>query len=145
MSGPALTQKSSHQAIHEAALGEARELTALLRKMWWANEASSRLIEMAYLLVEHWETRTLAHADAEENGLYVKAVELHPELKERVGELTSEHDSLRKLVEEIKGILPTSGVNERVLFCFDSLVTVDEQHNEHEENYLLESTLWEGD
>ncbi|HET7580211.1 MAG TPA: hemerythrin domain-containing protein [Bacillales bacterium] len=138
MSGPALEKKASHGAIHEAAYEEARELTTLLRKMADAKGDPTRLLEFAYLLVEHWETRTLAHATAEEQGLYPDMVEKYPELCEKIKELKSEHNLLRQLVSEIQELLPESGVNEEVLSRFDRLLEVNAAHNAKEENQFLQ-------
>ncbi|HET7658625.1 MAG TPA: hemerythrin domain-containing protein [Bacillales bacterium] len=138
MSGPALVKKDSHHAIHEAALNEASELTDLLKRMVKGSADSTNIIETAYILVEHWETRTLAHATAEEEGLYLQKVEEFPELTEKVNELKKEHDLLRQFIHEIKDLLPKSGVNTEVLSRFDKLLTVDEIHNDKEENELLE-------
>lgn len=138
MSGPALENKESHGAIHEAALEEAKELTTLLRNMSNAKGGPSRLLEFAYLLVEHWETRTLAHATAEEQGLYRDMVEKYPELREKMKELTEEHNLLRQLVSEIKDLLPESGVDEEVLSRFDRLLEVNAAHNAKEENQFLQ-------
>ncbi|HET7521843.1 MAG TPA: hemerythrin domain-containing protein [Bacillales bacterium] len=137
MSGPALRRRSSHRAIHEASYGEAEELTALLRKMAEAEVKPPRLLETAYILVEHWETKILAHAEAEEEGLYVTAVEENPKLREKVEELTNEHECLRTLVRKIKDILLKSGVTEDVLSLFDALLLINETHNYKEETQLL--------
>src|SRR5690348_7873442 len=101
MSGPALKHWDSHSSIHEAALGEALELTALLRQCIEKKEWVKAL-EVAYIAIEHWETRTLCHADSEEEGLYVEFMEQFPEVKELIIALKRDHALLRKLVGEIK-------------------------------------------
>ncbi|HET7627185.1 MAG TPA: hemerythrin domain-containing protein [Bacillales bacterium] len=140
MSGPALKQKSAHRAIHEAALGEADELTTLLKKMKKNDENKTRLLEVAYVLVEHWETRTLAHAAEEEKGLYVQWVERDPALSTKVNELKQEHQLMRSLIEEIKTFLPDTGVTESVLSRFETLLLVNQHHNRKEENQLVAMT-----
>jgi hypothetical protein len=57
MSGPALKHVDSHSAIHEAALMEAAELTDLLAKVI-RKEEMDKALELAFVIVEHWETRT---------------------------------------------------------------------------------------
>ena len=74
MSGPGLRHIDSHSAIHEA----------------------------AHIAVEHWETRILRHAQAEEEGLYKEMVEEKPELKDDIIGLIRDHDILRFTVKEIK-------------------------------------------
>ena len=137
MSGPALKSRSSHRAIHEEASEEARALTGLLRDLTETNENQARLLLTAYTLVEHWETNILAHAEAEEEDLYVTVVKENPKLRDKVLELTIEHELLRNLIDGIKDILEVHGVNEDVLTRFDTLLLVNEIHNFKEENQLL--------
>ncbi|MFC4557321.1 hypothetical protein ACFO3D_03755 [Virgibacillus kekensis] len=68
MSGPALKHVDSHAAIHEAALNEAVELTNLLDKLV-RDDQSDKAEELAYVIIEQWETRTLRHAESEESDL----------------------------------------------------------------------------
>lgn len=134
-SGPGLVQVDSHAAIHEAALLEAIELNDILAKLLKENQLEKAL-ETAYITVEHWESRTLKHADAEEQGLYKELVESSPKLKEPIIELTRDHNIMRILVREIKEMLELDGMNEEVLQKFYTLVHVDLIHNEEEENIL---------
>jgi nucleotide-binding universal stress UspA family protein len=135
MSGKGLKHVDSHSAIHEAALEEARELNGILGKLVSDNQMDKAL-EIAYITIEHWETRTLRHADAEEEGLYKELVVESPELKDEVIALTRDHDILRYLVKEIKQSLETEGFNKSVLEMFHTLVHVDAFHNQEEERIL---------
>lgn len=135
MSGKGLKHVDSHSAIHEAALEEARELNGILGKLVNDNQMDKAL-EIAYIAIEHWETRTLRHADAEEEGLYKELVEESPELKNDVIALTRDHDILRFLVKEIKQSLETEGFNQGVLEMLHTLVHVDAFHNQEEERIL---------
>ncbi|QKY69155.1 hemerythrin domain-containing protein [Lentibacillus sp. CBA3610] len=135
MSGPALKHADSHSAIHEAALNEAIELTNMLDNLHQNNQKEEAL-ELAYVLVEQWETRTLAHADAEEEGLYKDLVEENPEVKDDIVALTRDHDLLRIIVSEIKQDLPENGINDAIIQRFQSLIIVDELHNEKEMEVL---------
>ena len=137
MSGPGLRKVDSHAAIHEAALNEAIELNELLEKLL-LNKELEKGLEVAHIAVEHWETRTLRHADAEEEGLYKEMVEEKPELKDSIVGLTRDHDILRFLVKEIKEMLEKDGFNANVLNHFHSLVIVDLYHNQEEEKVLPE-------
>lgn len=135
MSGKGLKHVDSHAAIHEAALDEARELNKILGKLVHDNQMDKAL-EIAYIAVEHWETRTLRHAEAEEEGLYKEMVEEKPELKEEIISLTRDHNILRYLVKEIKQSLEKDGFNREVLEMLHALVHVDQYHNQEEERIL---------
>lgn len=135
MSGPALKHVDSHAAIHEAALNEAIELNEILENLLKNNEIEKGL-EAAYITVEHWETRTLRHAQSEEEGLYKEMVEEKPELKNSIVALTRDHDILRFIVKEIKEKLNKDGFNREVMQRFHALVIVDEFHNQEEERIL---------
>src|SRR5699024_666563 len=135
MSGPALKHDDSHSAIHEAALNEAIELTNMLDTLHQKNE-KEKALELAYVLIEQWETRTLAHADAEEKGLYKDLVEEDPEVKDDIVALTRDHNLLRLIVDEIKEKLPETGINDAIIQRFQSLIIVDELHNKKEMEVL---------
>lgn len=135
MSGPGLRSVDSHAAIHEAAINEAKELNEMMEKLL-RKEDADKALEVAYIAVEHWETRTLRHADSEEEGLYKELIQDHPELKDSVLKLTRDHDTMRWLVKEIKQLLDSEGMNKGVLERFHALVHVDLYHNEEEEKML---------
>lgn len=135
MSGPALRKADSHSLIHEAALQEARELTNIFESLLHEDDFA-RALETAYIAVEHWETRTLAHASAEEDRLYKEIAEESPEWKEKVVALTRDHDLMRLLVGEIKESLANERMDDGVLQRFHALILVDELHNQEEENVL---------
>lgn len=135
MSGPGLRHIDSHSAIHEAALNEAIELNELLDKLLRDNELEKGL-EVAHIAVEHWETRTLRHAQAEEEGLYKEMVEEKPELKDDIIGLIRDHDILRFTVKEIKEMLDKDGFNQAVMERFHTLIVVDLYHNMEEERIL---------
>ncbi|MBP1969924.1 hemerythrin superfamily protein [Virgibacillus natechei] len=135
MSGPGLKHIDSHSAIHEAALNEAIELNEILEKLL-TDAQLEKALETAYVAVEHWETRTLRHAESEEEGLYKELAEESPELKDTIIALTRDHDLLRLLVKEIKEMLDTDGFSDAVLQRFQALILVDLLHNEEEEKLL---------
>ncbi|MNE32962.1 hypothetical protein D3C80_1266010 [compost metagenome] len=109
MSGPALRKVVSHSLIHQAALGEARELTDILERVVEQHEME-RALEVAYITLEHWESRTLQHAQSEEEGLYREIAESHNELRDHVIALTRDHQLMRQLASEIKELLSSEGV-----------------------------------
>ncbi|ASK62636.1 hypothetical protein CFK37_10975 [Virgibacillus phasianinus] len=131
MSGPALKHVDSHNAIHEAALIEATELTELLDRLVTENQGDKAL-ELAFIIVEHWETRTLQHAESEEEGLYKELAAESPELKDSIISLTRDHNLLRLLVKKIKESLDAGGINDQVVQHFQALILVDQLHNQEE-------------
>lgn len=135
MSGPGLKHVDSHSAIHEAALEEAKELNNILARLVKAGQ-TEKALQTAYIAVEHWETRTLRHAQAEEEGLYKELAEEHPELKAAITALVRDHNTMRYLVKQIKQTLETDGFTEEVLQQFHALVHVDAYHNFEEEKIL---------
>lgn len=135
MSGPALRQVESHSLIHDAALNEAEELTGLLSQCLEEKE-KERALEVAYVIVEHWETRTLKHAESEEEGLYVEIASKSNEKRDQVIALKRDHSLLKLLVNEIKQILTEGEVTQGVLARFEALILLDTLHNHDEMNLL---------
>lgn len=135
MSGPALKHVDSHTAIHEAALNEAVELTELLDRLV-KDDQKEKALELAFVIVEHWETRTLRHADSEEEGLYKDLLEEESGLSVAIIGLTRDHDLLRMLVEEIKIGLDKDGISDHVVQQFQALIIIDELHNKKEMEVL---------
>ncbi|MEX1029482.1 MAG: hemerythrin domain-containing protein [Paenibacillaceae bacterium] len=143
MSGPALKHWDSHSSIHEAALNEATELTELLRQCI-DKQDYEKAMEVAYITIEHWETRTLCHAEAEEEGLYVELVGKQPEVKEFVMALTRDHSLMRYLAIEIKQILQDHDSFDKVMKRFDAMILIDLLHNRDEEK-LVKGELFSGE
>jgi len=135
MSGPALKQADSHSSIHEAAIGEAQQLTALLRNCM-AKEAFEEAYETACIALEHWETRTLAHAEAEEEGLYREIAELRSDWREIVIGLTRDHELMRQLAAEIRQTLAEEAVDDGVVRRFEAMILIDLLHNREEERMV---------
>lgn len=135
MSGPALRNVDSHSSIHDAALEEARELTALLEQCLSKGDAD-RALEVAFITIEHWETRTLQHASSEEEGLYKEALKEKPSLRDLISALTRDHNLMRNLAGEIRELLVTEGMSDKILRRFHTLILIDEFHNRDEE-YML--------
>ncbi|MEK5163109.1 hypothetical protein NYE69_12320 [Paenibacillus sp. FSL R5-0527] len=132
MSGPSLRRADSHGLIHEAALEEAGELAELVERSLRRGERDKAL-DIAWIAVEHWESRTLQHAQSEEEGLYLEAVELKPQLRDVIIALTRDHNLMRELVAEIKARLERGEMDEQVLQRFQALILIDQIHNRDEE------------
>lgn len=138
MSGPSLKKIDAHSSIHEAALTEARELRELYRHCV-AKDKKEKALQVAEITIEHWETRTLKHAESEEEGMYKEMVEENPELQEAVIQLTRDHDLMRNVVGQMKTFLAKKKVSEEFISFMDALIIIDEIHNEDEMNKLLGS------
>lgn len=136
MSGPSLARRDTHHAIHEAAFAEAEELTHLLRQQMRAGEIE-RSLALAGVLLEHWQTRTLRHAEAEEAGWYRDLAAAHPNLRDDIISLTRDHEILRLLASEIQGILATHGMGAGIVERFEAMLLVNAIHSREEERRLL--------
>lgn len=133
MAGPSLKKSESHNSIHEASLNEAREITAVLKKTM---NQRNKALEIAYVLLEHWEARVLAHADVEEEGLYPELAGNDPSQIKIMHRLQRDHDLLRKLAKQIKSALKNEEMNHEVLVKFYTMIEVDDLHNEDEEAWV---------
>ena len=136
MSSPAFTRRDSHHAIHQAAFDEAEQLTRVLRHTMQTGE-HDRALRLAAVLIEHWQTRTLRHADAEEEGWYREIVAARPELQPDVAALTRDHDLLRTLLAEIQGILAQHGIASGITERFEAMLLLNAIHSREEERRLL--------
>lgn len=136
MSGPGLNQRDAHHAIHQAAFHEAEQLTLLLRRMLRTGDEQQAL-QLAALLIEHWQTRTLCHAEAEETGWYREILDARPGLQADVIALTRDHELLRLLLAEIQGILSARGIGSGVAERFEAMLLLNGIHSREEERRLL--------
>ncbi|MGN7177516.1 hemerythrin domain-containing protein [Cytobacillus sp. SAFR-174] len=136
MAGPALKNHYSHQSIHDGYYTEGRDLTEVLVKL--SREGREKECGIAAeALVEHWETRTIAHADSEEEGFYQEVMKDKPDLKEEVIKLIRDHDLLRMLVSDLKERIPRDGVTEEVIDRFKTILLLVDIHNQTEERVLF--------
>ncbi|MBI0577273.1 hemerythrin domain-containing protein [Neobacillus cucumis] len=136
MSGPSLRKQDAHTSIHESALNEAKELRTLLYKCL-KDEQKEKALKVAEVTIEHWESRTLQHAESEEEGLYKEMEEEKPYLRQLIIQLTRDHDLMRRIVEQMRNLLIQDEIDDRMISLLDSLIIVDSIHNEDEMNKLL--------
>lgn len=137
MSGPALKKLNSHHSIHEGVLSEAREATNLLSKLIEENKEKKHILEVCDALIEHWETRVLAHAKAEEEGLFPESIEKNEASIETITMLKRDHQLLNFLIEEIKEEFANKHVNEYIMNRFNALLCILSIHNREEEKHIL--------
>ncbi|NHC41754.1 hemerythrin domain-containing protein [Bacillus sp. MM2020_1] len=136
MSGPSLRKRDAHSSIHEAALNEALELRELFQRCLEDNE-TEKALQVIEVAIEHWESRTLKHAEAEEEGLYKDIVDENPDMISTVIQLTRDHDLMRRIVETLKNRLQSQKPDQQMVTLLDSLVIIDKIHNADEMNKLL--------
>ncbi|MDU0413820.1 hemerythrin domain-containing protein [Bacillus paralicheniformis] len=137
MSGPSLNKLGSHRSIHDGAVTEGRDLMEVLEQVYGEKHKKHAMIA-ARALLEHWETRTIAHADSEEEGLYKRKLEENPDISHTLSMLKRDHDLLRILVSDIKEQLDKQGVNDDVIDRFKAIYVLVQIHNRDEESYLLD-------
>lgn len=137
MSGPSLRQLQAHRSIHRGAFGEAKEITEILQKLFSEGQPD-KARQAADILMEHWEDRTLSHAQHEEEGFYLEKIQQNPDLQERITKLIRDHDLLRILMTQIKEILAKEGVTKEVIDRFEAMLLVNEIHGRDEETYLFD-------
>lgn len=136
MSGPALSRLFSHHAIHDASLGEAEELTAMLWQKLSEDMPTAR--KVAYILLEHWETRTLVHAREEEEGLYREVAQQSPDLATDIAKLSRDHELLRILAGEIRELLQSDADLQEVAERFFAMLALNRIHSREEEEHLIQ-------
>ncbi|QCJ43082.1 hemerythrin domain-containing protein [Bacillus sp. S3] len=136
MSGPSLRKKHSHHSIHDGIYTEARDLTKVLKELAQGNKQEN-INEICDALIEHWETRTLAHAQSEEEGFFAERLKEQPDLYETIIKLKRDHQILELIVKYIKEHREREGVTDVILPYFEALLVVFELHNHEEENSLF--------
>ena len=134
MSGPALLQHDSHQAIHEAAYEEAKALTELLQSL--DSEQFLQHQKVIDLLLEHWNTRVLAHAKEEEEGLYLTWEATSFLDSSTLQQFVQEHQQMRDTIQSIVAMQEEGTTLQPILMQFLALLAMSQQHSSHEEREL---------
>ncbi|HLR08075.1 MAG TPA: hemerythrin domain-containing protein [Bacillota bacterium] len=136
--GPALRKVTSHRSIHDGAWAEARDLTLVVEKLYH-DDRQEECLKAANMLIDHWEKRVIAHADAEEEGLYQEILRENAHMEKDIHMLTRDHDLLRVIVNQINTELKQSDtVTKDIINQCHALLIVNEIHSRSEENKLLE-------
>jgi|SRR5699024_52089 len=136
-SGPALKQLTAHRAIHDGAQVQAKNLTADVMQLFHAKEMEECL-KAAKSLVQHWEEKVVAHADAEDEGLYQDLLEGDEVPDKGLYILMRDHDLFRKITAQIKDKLEKQGkVTQENIYEFTSLIIINDFHHQGEEETLF--------
>lgn len=136
MSGPALWQVTSHQAIHETAWHEIHTAWAMAEKLFDQHDYE-RLAEVAEVFLEIAEVRVLVHAQEEETGLYRQWQDLRPDDGVSIRTLTGQHHKLRQLATELEQAM-VNGRHEIALHFMRDFSAELWRHSTQEEELLAE-------
>lgn len=135
--GPALRQLTAHRSIHDAGQSQARELTEMMIQLF-KEEREEDCLKTAKVLIEHWEEKIIAHADAEDEGFYQELLEEGNIPKKNLYMLMRDHDLFRKIVKQIKEkIVQQNKVTEENIYELYSLLVINDFHHKGEENTLF--------
>src|SRR5699024_12594985 len=99
--GPALKQLTSHRSIHDAGQAQARALTEDVMQLF-EEEQTEDCLQAANILVQHWEEKIIAHADAEDETFLQELLASEEIPDQHVYIMMRDHDLLRKSNTHIK-------------------------------------------
>lgn len=135
--GPALRQLTAHRSIHDAGQSQARELTEMMIQLF-KEEREEDCLKTAKVLIEHWEEKIIAHADAEDEGFYQELLEEGNIPKKNLYMLMRDHDLFRQIVKQIKEkIAQQNKVTEENIYELYSLLVINDFHHKGEEKTLF--------
>lgn len=135
--GPALRQLHSHRSIHEGAYTEARDLTNVVDQLFTEHREEDCL-QTVELLIEHWEERIIAHADAEDEGFYQELLKKHKNKQDQIYMLMRDHELFRIIIGDLKKELEeTKKVTKQMIYQFHSLLVINHIHHKSEEKQLF--------
>jgi len=135
--GPALRKLHSHRSIHDGAHAEAKELTEMVIILH-AEERKEACEKAVKVLIEYWETRIIAHADAEDEGFYQELLRENPQLTKDIYMLMRDHELFRIIIKQIKKqFSQRKQVTNDMIEQFQSLLIINQIHHEGEENKLF--------
>ncbi len=142
MSGPALRQAASHQAIHQNAWHEVETALQASEKVLLLGDGE-RFSEAAEVFLEVAEARVLVHAHEEEIGLYREWSEHLPDSDGFIEELKGEHRQLRRAVLAIEDAM-VDGRYPDALAAMHEFASALTSHSLHEERILMEIQVEQG-
>lgn len=136
-SGPALKQLTSHRAIHDAAQAQARELTEMVNHLY-KEKREEECLKTANVLIEHWEEKIIAHADAEDEGFYKELLEEKKVPAKDLYMLMRDHDLFRQIIRDMKQQLSEKNhITTKQIYTFHALIVLNEYHHIGEEATLF--------
>ncbi len=136
-SGPALKQLTAHRAIHDGAQVEAKALTTNVIQLFHSKEKEACLTAAKELL-KNWEEKIIAHADAEDEGLYQELLARDDVSNQSLYMLMRDHDLFRKIAARIKDKIEEQGeVTQENIYELTTLIVLNDFHHEGEEESLF--------
>src|SRR5699024_2417638 len=133
--GPALRKLTSDKSIHDGAQAEAEELTNVVKKLFIEGRKGESK-KVAHELVKFWEQRIIAHADAEEEGLYLEIVEENHELGKDDHIINRDHDLMLDLIKHMKKMLEENMVTKDMMNILHACLLINDIHSRSEEELL---------
>jgi len=133
MSGPALRNRMSHRAIHEAVIEEIKEALSIFPSL--DNKDPNTVLEARLALLDIWKEKLMAHATEEENGLYLEISNSRPETKETLLRLSRDHQLLALLLEKARAKI-NDPTGEEFMDINKAMILLVELHSREEEDIL---------
>lgn len=135
--GPALKQLTSHRSIHDAGQAQARALTEEVMQLFEDNK-TDECLDTAKTLLEHWEQKIIAHADAEDETFFQELLAGNEIADKHIYMMMRDHDLFRKITAHIrKSIEHEAKVTMNHLYEFNTLLILNAFHHKGEEEYLF--------
>jgi|SRR5690625_521268 len=135
--GPALKQLTSHRSIHDAGQAQARALTEDLLQLF-EEKQTEECLQTAYALIQHWEEKIIAHADAEDESFFQELLAGEQIPDKHIYMMMRDHDLFRQITAHIKDSLTEQNkVTMNHLYEFNTLLLLNAFHHKGEEAYLF--------
>lgn len=135
--GPSLRQRHAHHAIHEGGYTGAVNKTddVIIALQQGEIEQANMLLDD---LLDYWQTRIIAHADAEETGFYQEFVDRDPDMQDTITKLVRDHDLMRMIVADIHQLRKAeAGISEEIVRKLQALIVINDIHSREEERELF--------
>lgn len=135
--GPALKQLTSHRSIHDAGQAQARSLTEEVMQLFEENQ-TEECLQAAQALIQHWEEKIIAHADAEDESFFQELLAGEQIPDKHIYMMMRDHDLFRQIAAHIKESVTELGkVTMNHIYEFNTLLILNSFHHKGEEKYLF--------
>ena len=135
--GPALKQLTSHRSIHDAGQAQARALTSELMNCF-EDDNQEDALEASKALIQHWEEKIIAHADAEDETFFQELLEGDEIPDQHVYMMMRDHNLFREITAHIKeSIEENEEITMNHIYEFNTLLILNSFHHIGEEKYLF--------